>query len=163
MNPLIARGGMPLDLDRQRVVFFDKFATAALVKKYGDEFPASLYSAKIDNPDAVKKGARPILRAEVKDVDVLAFFLFAGLQLDARENDEELTEAQVEDWVIPSTFRAISNAVVVALTLGIHAPVPPGKTSAATASPAATAKKGPGASTSQRRKGSRTGSSSKRR
>ncbi len=157
----IARGGTPITLDKPRVVFFDKTATWLLFRKYGNGFAGALYSAQ-RIPAADGTPAR--IEIELKDMDALHFFLWAGLQADANAHGETLTMEEVEDFLKPLTFQQVFDAVVLALTRGIE--TPPGKDAAATASPAAAAADGPGptkVSTMQTRSASPSPSSTKRR
>ena len=157
---LIARGGTPIELDRTRILFFDKTAYWLLQVKYGAGPAAALYTAKPVGKDGY--------RAELKDIDALELFLLAGLQADAQRNGETLTREQVGEWLMPSTIPMIFEAVVRAFTRGIHTPPAPGdagKADAAAARPAAVAKKPASQkrSTSQKRSGSRSRSSARLR
>ena len=156
----IARGGTPIDLDRTRVLFFDKAATWLLVQRYGTAFLAALYAPG-------KNGA-----VELQSMDVLAFFLWAGLQAQARELGEDLTPERVEEFIVPLKIGEILNKVIIALARGIQTPPEPGKAEAVPASPAGAAEapaarhpRGPGptrASTLQTRSASQRRSSAKR-
>jgi hypothetical protein len=147
----VERGAFPLTLDRQRYVFFDMPATWLLYQRYGDKFLIALYE-KGD-------GDYP----KIRDVEVLAFFLWAGLQHDAKAAGEELTLERAADFIQPYSLQTIITAITVGLNRTMATPAPPGKTAAAAVSPAAVAQPGrTKASTSSKRSGSPSRSSTKR-
>jgi hypothetical protein len=130
------RGAIAIDLDRPRILFFDMDATWLLIQKYGESFVPELYtlSGGIGDPLAQRE-------LKLKSPDALAYFLWAGLQADAKEHGEDLTLAEARAQLRPWTYTRIFQAVVLALVGGTSTPVPPGKPEAPAARPAAAAKK----------------------
>lgn len=118
---LIARGGVPVKLDRERIVFFNMEGTWLLVQKYGINFVTVLYDAKMVDGRA---------EVELKDMEALAFFLWVGLRADAADNGEDLTIERVREFITPYTLPALINAVVLALTRDLETPERPGKENA---------------------------------
>ncbi len=149
-NALIARGGVPVELDRTRILFFDKTAAFNLIDKYGEAYLSALYG-----PGTTANG-RPTVK--LKNIDALEYFLWAGLQYEAHQKGEQLALETVGGWVMPSTTIRIFDRVLLAITRDIHTPPLLGKDQAATASPAAAAKKSGRrtASTSRKLRGSRS-------
>lgn len=153
---LLVRGGVPVQLDRERHIFFTAESTFLLYQKYGPTFWRELM-----NPGK-KEGDPPTLTS----IAALQFFLWIGLREDARRNGEALTQERVSDFIKPMTINTLVSALSIALTLQNFAPEPEGKADAVTAGPAAAAS-GPGPlklvstrrSTSTSSSGSRTGSS----
>ena len=154
---LLARGGTPVQLDRQRILWFDMKATWLLVERFGINFVQALYAAeRPEDPTA------PI-DLQLKSMEALEAFLWIGLLADAAEHSEDLRIERVRDFITPFTLPSIFGAVVMALMRDIETPPMPGKAEAATASPAAAAKKRVvKASTSRKRSGSRSRSSAGR-
>jgi hypothetical protein len=153
MKIAASRGAIAITLGdpaRLRTLFFAKSATALLVEKYGVGFLGALYTVKRNPLDAKET------RLELKSLDTLAYFLWAGLQEEISDTDEVLTEAEGDEFIRPWTLQNIFNAVVMAITGAVSTPAQPGKAEAAeakTASPSAgVVAKG---STSTRRRGSR--------
>ena len=145
-NSLIARGGVPVQLDRERIVLFDMQATGLLNQKYGMAFWQQLFETD-------GKGL-----PKVKDITALQFFLWAGLLADAEIDGEKLTLEQVSDFIRPMTLGLIASAVSIAVTFQFSAPGAQGKAEAVAASPADTASEGKGGrkvSTMPKRKASR--------
>ena len=160
MELTLQRGAIPVDLDIPRILIFDMKATWLLIQKYGSQFLPALYVAK-GGPDG-----KPSV--ELKDMEALQFFLWAGLQTDAAHQEQEFTLEMAADQLRPFTYTRIFRAVVLALMAGTTTPAQPGKTPAtgAAAKPAAKAKPAPGptrVSTSLKRSGSPTRSSAGRR
>jgi hypothetical protein len=151
MRITASRGAIAITLGdpaRPRILFFAMSATALLVEKYGVGFLGALYTVK-RNPDDAKE-----TKLELKSLDTLAYFLWAGLQEEISDTDEVLTEAEAREFLRPWTLQNIFNAVVMAITGAVSTPAQPGKAEAAeakTASPSAAVAKG---SISKRRRGS---------
>ncbi len=107
MDLSLQRGAIPVDLDRTRILFYDHAATWALIQKYGQRFILSLYDTKEED------GRTELV---LQSMDVLAFFLFAGLQADAKRNGETLTEEQaaafLHSWNFAGIFRSVVWAVI---------------------------------------------------
>jgi hypothetical protein len=145
MKITAARGAIAITLDRPRILFFGMSATWMLVEKYGVEFLTVLYTVK-------GKEAR----LSLKSIEALQFFLWAGLQEEISDTDEQLSFEQVGDFLRPWTFTTIFNAVVMAVTGAVSTPAPPGKADAAgaMASPPASRAAARKASTSTKRRGS---------
>lgn len=161
---LIARGGVPIRLDRPRVLFFDMVATWALMQRYKRDYLSKLYRVETVTPAEGKTPAR--LAFELMDIEVLAVYLMLGLQADAKAGGESVTLEQVQSFLLPTTVNEIFELVIAALGRGIQAPAVPGKPDAATASPAAAAPQHPGptkASTTRKPSASRSRSSTKPR
>lgn len=153
VNEGAERGAYPITLDRERIVFFELSASFLLHKKYGPMFLLSLYR----NTDGGK--------AELQSEEALRYFLWAGLQWDAKANGEKLSEEQVGKFFNPFNFDEITTIVTKALAATMNTPTPPGKTAAAAASPAVVATQGPGptkVSTSSKRNASPTRRSTSR-
>lgn len=141
------------DPPRLRTLFFAKSATALLVEKYGVGFLGALYTVKRHPADPKKT------MLDLKSLDTLAYFLWAGLQEEISDTDEILTEAEAEQFLRPWTLQNIFNATVMAITGAVSTPpLPPGKAQAAEAQTASPSAAGAKASTSTRRRGSRAGS-----
>jgi len=156
MELTLQRGAIPVDLDIPRTLIFDMRATWLLIQRYGSQFLTALYVAK-----SLPGGKSWV---ELKDMEVLQYFLWAGLQADARQRGEEFTMDMAAEQLRPFTYTKIFNAVVVALMADTTTPVQPGKTPATgtAAKPAAKAKPTPGptkVSTSLKRSASPTRSS----
>jgi hypothetical protein len=107
------RGAIPITLDRPRILFFDTPGTWLLVEKYEVGFLRALYSVKA-SPTA--KGREQRVDLIMNDVDVLAYFLWAGLQAELRDTDEALTEAEAAALIRPWTVVDVFNAVVGAVS-----------------------------------------------
>ncbi len=128
MDLLGQRGAQPITLDgRRRVCLFDMAATWLLVQKYGLDFATHLYS--IGSHDSA------VANIELKSINALHFFLWAGLQADAREHKEVLELGDIEPFMRPWLLPQIFNAVFLALVGNTYVPEPKGKDEAA--SPAA--------------------------
>jgi hypothetical protein len=152
MKITAARGAIAVtlgDVPRLRTLFFAKSATMLLVEKYGVGFLGALYTVK-RNPENAKE-----TKLELKSLDTLAYFLWAGLQEEISDTDEVLTEAEAEQFLRPWTLHNIFNAVVMAITGAVSTPAEPGKAEAAEAQKASPSAGGAKASTSTRRRGSR--------
>lgn len=155
----LQRGFIPIDLDKRRTLAFDHNATWLLIQKYGPRFLPELYR--------VKDGSL----FELVSMDALAYFLWAGLQRDARQNREELTLEQVAEFLRPWTYVSIFERVILAVVGATATPALPGKEAAdgGAAKPAAGAKAAPSnpgptkVTTSMKRSGSRSTSSAGRR
>jgi hypothetical protein len=151
------RGAIAIDLDRPRLLFFDMTATWLVIQKYGHSFLPELYT--VTNEGRHESGPPEIT---LRSMDALAFFLWAGLQADAKAHGEEFTLEQAVDQVRPLTYTRIFMAVLRAITWVTSTPAVPGKGKAAQARPARPATKtqaSPGptrVSTSMKRNGSRS-------
>ncbi|HZL20540.1 MAG TPA: hypothetical protein VFG23_22605 [Polyangia bacterium] len=155
------RGAIAIQLDRPRVLFFDMNATWLLIQKYGHSFIPELYTLTGEITDDPRSRS-----LQLKSMDALAYFLWAGLQADAKQHGEEFTLEQATEQLRPFTYTKIFNAVVVALVGGTLTPAAPGKTEAEPARPARPATKGPGptrVSTSLKRSAGPSGSRAGRR
>ncbi len=150
------RGAIAIDLDRTRLLFFDLSATWLLIQKYGHGFIAELSTLDKDR------------NVELKSLDVLAYFLFAGLQAEAKQRGEDVTLEQAQEFLRPYTYLRVFRAVILALNGAASTPDQPGKLQAAepAAKPAVDTppdpEKGPGptkVSTSMKRSASRSRSS----
>ena len=128
------RGAIPVELDRPRILFFDMAATALLVERYGMHFAGELYTIR-----KVPTGAE----CRLKDVHALAFFLFAGLQAEARAIGQPLTLEQVQQHIHPWSVPQLFDLTLRGLTGQVATPVQPGKSVAAAKSPKRAAKKAP--------------------
>lgn len=161
MELTLQRGAIPVDLDRRRILFFDHAATWILVQKYGPRFLPELYRVK--DPKTFE--------FELVSMDALAFFLYAGLQADAKRNGEELTLEQAAEFLRPWNFSQVFNRVVLAVVGATATPAMQGKETAdgGAAQPAAEAKAAPPnpgptrVTTSMKRSGSHSTSSAGRR
>jgi hypothetical protein len=144
------RGAHPVQLDRERIIFFDASATWLLVEKYGAAFLPELYLVDRD-------GATTTLK--LRSVPVLQFFLFAGLQADARLAGENLTFEDCEQYIRPWTMLPLFNALVKALSGAVFSPPETGKASAAPVGAKAAPKRRPlpVVSTLRRRSGTPSG------
>jgi len=127
--PGIQRGAIAveLDLERPRIIFFDHAATWLLVQRYGSQFIPELYE--------VTKDPRKL---ELKSMDALAYFLWAGLQLDAKETGDAFSLQDAEAQLTPMHYIRAFNGVVLALSGSMGRPVMPGKTVAISAAAAPT-------------------------
>lgn len=132
----LQRGQWPVDLDRRRIIFFDNKATWLLYQQYGRRFLPKLYTV----PDP----KRP-MELKLESMEALEYFLWAGLQWDARRNGEQLTQEQAAAFLHPWDYERTFQAVVFAVVGATAAPVLPGKKEAdgAAAEPAAVAKAAP--------------------
>lgn len=156
MELSLARGARPITLDRERWLFFGNEAVWLLYQEYGPLFATALYTAE-------KKDGKAELR--LKSMEALVFFLWVGLQADAKLHEEELTIERVRELIVPFNFVRIFNSLVLALAVAISAPEPPGKAPAAGSPAAPAAPKAPGptkVSTSLKRSASPTPSSAGR-
>jgi hypothetical protein len=99
----VQRGAIPVDLDRQRTLIFDHAATWLLIQRYGPRFITELYRVKEGN------------RFELVSMDALAYFLWAGLQRDAKQRGEELTLVQAADFLRPWNYNQIFERVIFAV------------------------------------------------
>lgn len=164
MELTLQRGAIPVELDRTRILFFDMAATWLLIQRYGPRFLPELYRVKDGD------------QFELVSMDALTFFLYAGLQADAKQRGEELTLEQAAGFLRPWSYARIFQAVIFAVvganaTPAMLAAGSQGKGAAdgAAAKPAAepeAAPQHPGAtkvSTSMRRSASPTRSSTGRR
>jgi hypothetical protein len=155
-NPSIElqRGAIPLTLDRPRILFFDMTGTWLLVQRYGVDFIRKLYTVTI-LPTADKNN--PAVDLALKDVDALAYFLWAGLQAELVDTGATLSQEEARTFIRPWTITPIFNAVVCAVTGATATPALPGKVDAAAAAakPVAGRKAAaPKVSTSRKRNGS---------
>jgi hypothetical protein len=159
---LLQRGAHPVKLDRERILFFDHIATFELTNKYGPLFMAALYEVQVMPDKSVK--------VKLKDPEAVPYFLWQGLQAEARENREEVSLEFATAQIRPWTMKKIFDALVMALTGATY--VAPGKQQAPgeSSQPSAngTVEEGSAgeepempaaAMTSTTRKGSRSGSS----
>src|SRR6185437_15472565 len=135
MELTLQRGAIPVDVDRQRILFFDHNATWLLLQKYGPRFIIELY--RVPDPK--------VPRFELVSMDALAFFLFAGLQADAKRRGEELTLEQAQAFLTPWTYEKIFERVVYAVVGATATPAMLGKAAAddAAAKPSAEPKAAP--------------------
>ncbi len=149
MDLLAQRGAQPLKLDgQQHVIIYDMAATWALVQRFGVGFAFELYN--------VQPGDTPLQAGfELKSLDTLQFFLYTGLQAEARQKGVAIELEQLEQymrpWYLPQIFRAVLYAVVG----NIFVPEPKGKDEAASpaAQPAARKRAGKKVSTLTMRSG----------
>lgn len=108
-NP--ARFMIPVEMDRERVLFFDHLATFRIYQRYGAAFWRQLYEH-----DPQDEALEPKMRRiRIRSLEAFEFFLWAGLQRDAEEAGEELTIDQVREHILPMTIDALASAVLVAL------------------------------------------------
>ncbi len=162
----IARGGTPLQLDRPRLLFYDVAAAWLLVQKYGNAYLPALYRSPSTRDEKQAAGASGLV---LQSIDALVFFLWVGLQADAKLREEELTLEQVGEFLTPRTYPAVFNAVITALMRDTFAPErdgdDAGKADAAAARPAVAAEPRPKrkVSTSRKPSGSASPSSAGRR
>jgi len=112
MTPDATRAHISIDLDRPRVLCFDHKATFALMQRYGLRPTNALYET-IPLP-----GRKQELR--IRSVEALAFFLYIGLQRDAADAGETLTEAQAEALITPLTIEGIFYALLASLSNPLH-------------------------------------------
>ncbi len=102
MQPDPQRAWIPVSLDRQRVLAFDNRATWLLMERYGPAFTSELYE---------KRGSG----VHVKNLEAFEYFVWAGLQRDAREAGESLSIEQVQEFIrpmyVPELFRALLVAI----------------------------------------------------
>jgi hypothetical protein len=155
MHITASRGAIAItlgDVPRLRTLFFPKSATALLVEKYGVGFLGALYTVKRNPADAKQT------KLELKSLDTLAYFLWAGLQEEISGTGEYLSENEADEFIRPWTLVNIFNATVMAITGAVSTPAQPGKAEAAEAKTASPSAAGARASTSTRRRGSRAAS-----
>ena len=148
------RGAVPFDSSRK--LFFGMKAAWLIQQRYGPGWMQELYE--------LGKGADK--SPQLKNPEALCFFLWAGLQQDAKERGDDITLEQVEAAITPFTLQPLFTRVSTALMLGVVTPVQLGKTEATgpAAKPAAATGPGPTrVSTSMKRRASRTASSGGRR
>lgn len=103
------RAHIPIDLDRKRILCFDHRATFLLMQRFGFRPMASLYWQVADPDDPKKK----IL--QIRSIDALLYFLWAGLQRDADDAGETLSLEQIQEFVNPLTVESIFLALIAAL------------------------------------------------
>lgn len=130
---LIARGGVPVKLDRSRLLFFDTASTWALYLKHGPDYLLKL----IGNTPGEKT---LFVRSEAALIDLL----MAGLQRDAEQHNETLSEEQVRGFVHPFNMGKVAGLVIQALGRAVMTEAVPGKAVAAGDTPAGAAADGPG-------------------
>jgi hypothetical protein len=131
------RGAVEIKLDRPRILFFSNVSTMLLVEKYGIGFLRELYGVTPRGNDIV---------LELKSLDALEYFTWAGLQDQARELGETVTLKQVHDLIPPAAIERVFNKVFQALTRTVYTPAAPkamGKEEAAAPAEKPTAKKRP--------------------
>lgn len=119
MHPDPQRAWIPVELDRRRILAFDNRATWLLMEQYGPGFTAALYEKRDGE-------------VRLKSLEAFQYFLWAGLQRDARESGEELTIEQVEEFIRPIYVPELFRALLVALTWTFERKKP-GNASAASA------------------------------
>jgi hypothetical protein len=112
IHPDAARFFIPVELDRPRVLAFDSAATFLTFQRFGENFIHELYEADPNAP-APAKGQPQRLR--LRSHDAFVFFLWAGLQRDARSAGETLTLEAVADQIVPTTINDLFSALLVAL------------------------------------------------
>lgn len=105
MELTLQRGAIPVDLDRRRVLFFDHAGTWLLLQKYGPRFLPALY--RIKDPKSFE--------FELVSMDALAFFLYVGLQADAKAHGEEVTLEQAQGFLHPWSYAGIFRRIVLAV------------------------------------------------
>ena len=102
---LLPRGAFPVTLDRERVILFDMAATWILQQKYGPRFLPALFTPAPNGQDL-----------QLKDMDAMAFFLYVGLQADAKAHGETVSLEQVQGWIYAwnadEVFKRVCFAVV---------------------------------------------------
>lgn len=147
------RGAHPITLaERERILFFDAAATFLLVDRYGPGFIGELYGIVRDKDDSTKTSLK------LKSGPALQFFLYAGLQADAREIGEQISLEDCETFIRPWTMLPIFHVLVKALSGTMYAPADPeGKASAPPAAAVKRAKVKRG-STSTKHSATRSGS-----
>jgi hypothetical protein len=112
IQPDAARFFIPVELDRTRVLAFDSAATFLIFQKFGENFIHELYEADPNAPAPVKgRGQKLRLRSR----EAFEFFLWAGLQRDAKAAGEILTLEAVADQIVPTTINDLFSALLVAL------------------------------------------------
>lgn len=110
MQPDLTRAHVPVQLDRQRVLCFDHKATFHLMKRYGLRPAAALYERIPLDKDPKK------FRLEIRDIEALQYFLWAGLQRDAEDAGETLTLERAAEFITPLTIEPIFTALLPALS-----------------------------------------------
>jgi hypothetical protein len=103
-QPDPARFFIGVEMDRPRVLAFDSAATFLIFHKYGEHFLFELYE------HADEKALR------LRSHDAFVFFLWAGLQRDAKAARETLTLEQVADQIVPTNISELANKLLVALS-----------------------------------------------
>ena len=144
------RGAVSVVIEgEERKLWFDMAATWLLIQKYGPKFFKELYRVVGDG------------EFELVSMDALGYFLYVGLQEDAKRKHRTITLQEAQDFLRPWTYAEIFQAVLYAV---VGATVTPGKAPATdpAAKPVADAPADPGptkVSTSKKRSASRSRSS----
>ena len=113
------RGAIHITLDRKRILFFDMQASWLLFNRFGDDIIAALFTRE-------KQAEAPEqFNIKLTSPEALQFYLWAGLQAEAREHGETVTLEQCGDFIRPLTIRTIFAAVARALMESTVAPEPP--------------------------------------
>ena len=99
------RAHIPVELDRERILCFDHRATWLLMQKYGPSFMSEIF----------EKDSQLLGGVRVRSLDVLVYFLWAGLQRDAQEAGETLSIDDVEDLIDPLSIQRLFVGLVRAL------------------------------------------------
>lgn len=114
IQPDAARFFVPVEMDRPRVLAFDSRAAFMIHRRFGASFFFELYERDPEKPGMF------VLRSH----DVFVYFLWAGLQRDARAAGEELTIEHVEDQIVPTEIDALAQSLLVALAATRRAAAP---------------------------------------
>ncbi len=99
------RAHIPVELDRERILCFDHRATWLLMQKYGPSFMSEIF----------EKDSQLLGGVRVRSLDVLVYFLWAGLQRDAQDAGETLSIEDVEALIDPLSIQRLFVGLVRAL------------------------------------------------
>lgn len=102
---------IPVELDRTRVLCFDHRATFLLYQRYGDNWWRELYEPDPNdtNPEPQER------RLRLRSPEAFEFFLHVGLQRDGEMACDELTIAQIREYIVPTNISALANGLLIAL------------------------------------------------
>jgi len=106
IQPDAPRFFVPVQMDRTRVLAFDSAATFLLYQRFGDNFLFELYEQEPGNAAG---------KLRLRSRDAFVFFLWAGLQRDAKAAGEYLSIADVEDQIVPMSISDLAAALSLAL------------------------------------------------
>jgi hypothetical protein len=111
--PDVQRFFIPVELDRTRVLAFDSAATFLIYQKYGAKFFWELYERDPENPKVLR----------LRSHEAVEFFLWAGLQRDAKAAGEMLTLEDVSAMILPTTIDDVVASLLIALSATQRRPV----------------------------------------
>jgi hypothetical protein len=112
-KPDMARRFVGIEMDRPRVLAFDSAATFLIYQRYGAQFFLELFEP---DPNAPEPGQEERRAMRLRSHDAFVFFLWAGLQRDAKAAGESLTLDQVADQIVPTSIGDLAQSLLVALS-----------------------------------------------